>query len=366
VKTHWTLFVVAGVCLALSSATGAWQAVQLTNNSYGDWGVQHDGVNVVWTTDNREVVLNNGGSSQVIYTDVLNNCYAPQISSGNVVWYTGLGTADTEIYWYNGTSVQRLTDNEYVDRDCFISGTNIVWRGNATPGGPWGIGEIFYFDGATTHRLTNNDRPEGFPDISGNQIVWERTETTGFENIYHYDGSTITQLTNTYYSDDEPKISGAYTTWVDPDGYVMVHDGSTATAVSGYNSDHRQPQIDGNRVAWYTDVPEGFDIFYFDGSTTTQITDNNNDSMYVRISGEKLVWQEYVNGRWQIFLYDGEIHQLTAGPMDSQYPEITGDLVTWMTHDGNDYEVYKMVVPEPATMSLLALGALALLRRRRR
>jgi hypothetical protein len=37
--------------------------------------------------------------------------------------------------------------------------------------------------------------------------------------------------------------------------------------------------------------------------------------------------------------------------------------VVWYGWDGSDFEIF-MAVPEPATLSLLALGGLALLRRR--
>ncbi len=224
---------------------------------------------------------------------------------------------------------------------------------------------IFHFDGNTTRQVTPYDVPAGDPHVSGDRIVWLQTDSDGFQDVYSYDGNTTTQLTDTGYSESQLDISGDYTVWRGASGDVFLHDGTTTARIfDGRSSDSPQgPKVDDGRVAWYLTYDPG--VYYYDGNVTTQISEGYGDN--VEISGERVVWDERVDGVSQIFLYyHGEVHQLTHGATNSRGPDIVGDLVVWKTDNGPGYDIYKMVVPEPATMSLLALGGVAVLRRKRR
>ena len=101
--------------------------------------------------------------------------------------------------------------------------------------------------------------------------------------------------------------------------------------------------------------------------TVTQLTDNSYDDSVPQIYALNVVWQGYDGNDYEIFNYDGtDTTQLTDNSYDDVDPDISGACVTWQGRkDGSDYEIF-LAIPEPATLGLLLIGSLALLRRRSR
>ena len=74
------------------------------------------------------------------------------------------------------------------------------------------------------------------------------------------------------------------------------------------------------------------------------------------------------NGNYDIYGYDlakGVEFPIYVGPGEQYFPAVRGNLVVWMEDLNGDTNTYGAYVPEPATLSLLALGGLAILRRRK-
>lgn len=100
-----------------------------------------------------------------------------------------------------------------------------------------------------------------------------------------------------------------------------------------------------------------------------QLTDNSYTDTAPQVYGSNVVWQ----GRgpdgadWEIFLYDGNTTtQLTNNSSNEERPQVYGSNVVWQSYDGNDSEIFLATIPEPATMSLLIIGGLAMLKRKRK
>jgi hypothetical protein len=121
----------------------------------------------------------------------------PQInSSGKVVWQQYDGS-DWEIFFWNGSAVQQLTNNSTDDRNPKINDLGqVAWE--HYDGTDW---EIYFWDGSTTQQVTNNDTNDLDPEINGSgEITWKNQSTTTFgsglppSDILLWDGSTTQAL----------------------------------------------------------------------------------------------------------------------------------------------------------------------------
>ena len=74
----------------------------------------------------------------------------------------------------------------------------------------------------------------------------------------------------------------------------------------------------------------------------------------------------YDGNDWEIFVFDGnQTTQLTDNDYPDDWPKVSGAHVVWEGMPDGDWEIFD-AVPEPATLGLLALGGLAVLKRRKR
>ena len=78
------------------------------------------------------------------------------------------------------------------------------------------------------------------------------------------------------------------------------------------------------------------------------------------------------NGHIEIYGYDlstGNQFPICINGIYPSHPAISGDLVVWMDYRNDEYlegnyDIYGAYIPEPATLCLLAVGGLAVMRRR--
>jgi hypothetical protein len=256
---------------------------------------------MVMDTPDYEIFFYNGTSTTRLTNNSYHDLY-PQISGNNVVW-SGYDGTDYEIYFYNGTSTTQLTNNSYGDYSPQISGSNVVWTGyDGTDD------EIFFYNGTSTTQLTNNSYYDHSPQISGNNVVWSGYDGTDYE-IFFYNGTSTTQLTNNSYSygDYSPQISGNNVVW------------------NGY------PGTGPNRT--------GYEIYFYNGTSTTQLTNtNSHGSSFPQISGNNVVWDGY-DGT------DTEIYQINLGP--KILPTITVAAT-----DANAGETVSGATPNPGVFTL--------------
>ena len=125
--------------------------------------------------------------------------------------------------------------------------------------------DIFFWDGVTTTRITNNTTPDHWPDISGSNVVWYGCDggtgsicTGGDFEIYLWDGDGTTQITNNSTPDYSPAVSGSNVVWKawDGDDYeIYLWDGATTTNLSntgpeGDRIDDVDPAISGSNIVW--------------------------------------------------------------------------------------------------------------------
>ncbi|MFW6061193.1 MAG: WD40 repeat domain-containing protein [Planctomycetota bacterium] len=94
-----------------------------------------------------------------------------------------------------------------------------------------------------------------------------------------------------------------------------------------------------------------------------------NVERYDPVTGEHLatvVSGDYLDGTIRAMFWENDVLYLGTDQDIAGYNPATGELLHYLSNRGIDAEDALLVVPEPATLSLLTLGGLAILKRRRR
>ena len=162
------------------------------------------GNNIVYRNRYSDIYLYTGSSNILIRANPITTDQIPVISGNNVAFVDSDGT-DLEVFYYDGSGVTQITDNNYTDGYGWlsISDNKIVWAANS---------EIFLFDGTSVTQITDNAYADSNPSISGDYVVWHGFDGTDNE-IFLYDGTSITQLTDNTENDTNPLIDGDTVVW---------------------------------------------------------------------------------------------------------------------------------------------------------
>jgi hypothetical protein len=121
---------------------------------------------------------------------------------GQAVWTAKTGDY-TGIFWFDGVSTTRITDNMQDDlRPTINNAGQIAWQGY--DGNDF---EIFLFDGEQTLRITDNGTDDVSPAINVHgQVVWQ-ADSTGGTDIYLYSGGSTVRVSEEGTDAVEPLIS---------------------------------------------------------------------------------------------------------------------------------------------------------------
>lgn len=220
-----------------------------------------------------------------------------------------------------------------------ISGNNIVGRYYIKPEDHRaGLAHGFRYDGTT---WTTLDYPGAYSTtawgISGNRIVGECTFSGSGISGFLYDGATWTTLnypgagSTTAHSVDGNSIVGVC--WIGNRSHGFLYKDSTWTTIDypGAKGTSVYGVSGNNIVGFYQDTFNTYHGFLYNGTTWTTLDhpDSGGPTWAFGIDGNSIVGQYTVN-------YP---HSATRG--------------------------FLLTIPEPATISLLALGGLTILRKQR-
>jgi hypothetical protein len=292
------------------------------------------------------------------------------VSGSNVIWvgYNGSpapwsGGSTTEIYFYDGNSVTRLTDDAFSDGIQQISGSYAAWSSAEQTGQYTWAYSLVVYDGNDTRRIIDNVNQASSVNssISGPNVVYLGTDGLDTElYIHNIDANTITPLTSNNYYDSSASIDGSYIVWagkggtIGSDWEILFYDWTTTTRITNNDYEDSSPVVSGKNLLWRgKDGGSGsdFDLFFYKGTVPIKLTVNEyNDNG--SISGDNVTWSGYDGVDNEIFFYEGgNVTQLTDNSIDDAYPKISGKNVVWRVHDGNDDEIFLAVsrcYPKPA------------------
>ncbi len=259
-----------------------------------------------------------------------------------IAWEGGATSDEKEIYFFNGQSTVKLTDNSFYDLKAKVSGNNVIWIGNYY--------DLYYYNGTEIKQITTHHRTKarvGLHRISGNKIVWEDLVSSVWQ-VFYWNGSTTEQLTNTAEWARDIDIDGDNIVWHhvnDNDGSdIFFRSGTNAMIQLTQNTYAYRPVISGNNIVWLQREGNEIDLILYDGVTTKNLTENDNDTrLFQRISGDNIVWIENTgNGTdYEIHYYNGStINTLTDNTMMEWEPQISGSNIVWYTNDEENSEIF--------------------------
>ncbi len=160
---------------------------------------------VIWSDEYQGIQYFNGQSTTLISNIPLFGATGIKTSGNNIVW-AGNGPNSTELFLYDGSTTRQITTEGFnlpsrtVNATNYeISGQKVIWTSFILDenGSINGNTEVYYFDGSQTQRLTNTaDQDRQFGFVQG-APVWGSSDVNGYEQLFTYKNNQIQQLTTT-------------------------------------------------------------------------------------------------------------------------------------------------------------------------
>jgi beta propeller repeat protein len=256
-----------------------------------------------------------------------------------------------------------------------IYGHRIVWD-------TWILSDVHVFDMLT--RTSSCVGGYESPDIYESLVVWHGHEGdiygkdlgTGQEYRFSYSSGPWNHLNN-------PRIWGDTVVWNEWGNSNLwgsrVSTGTVFPVTTCGTVDWPPADLQGDIVVWRDNRnvrgDNNLDIYAADISDPSHVVEfpvctNPFEQSEPQIYGNIIVWRDHRNADEDIYGYDlvsKTEFPIALGPGDQFSPSVYENMVVWSTETGTATEIHgNYIIPEPGAFSVLVLGRLALVRRRKR
>jgi hypothetical protein len=350
----WVFLVISFCLLGKHVSAMDWTIQQITNNSYGEYGVRIYENKLVWQgypeQDESEIFYFDGTTVHQL-TDTATYEFFPEISSGGIVWAGNIPTWNGvgDVYFYDYNTITVLASNCVRKLDVDIFEDKIVWSDANT-------GQLMLYQGGNISPI---EGAFGWrPRMSSGGILYTYGDNNS-PHLYLYDWDIIIDLGETTDSDadsNQPsqQINENRVTWFkNVGGYanneVMLYDipSKTLTQITNGNTHYGQPMqpyVSGDYVAWYDLGNTGINpLNLYDGQQILTIAESDWMSVSTYFGDVFLAWSMRYNGQPDFFVYDlvsQEIIQITNDIFEESGFVADGVYVAYLSHDGNDSDIY--------------------------
>ena len=260
------------------------------------------------------------------------------------------------------------------------SGKFVLWTENLWSGSAW-YWQVMKYDlrTGTTVQLTSDASQKAYVSVDNGTAVFEKVRSDNHRDIFmaqepQWSPVPLVQVstTETYCTPDVSQGRLLYNRVDGYTGFMCVQDLATRQTSWQHASSYMggvPPRIEGNVVGW---------VDYSVSGNPLRVVRMDTGEEWL-LSAQAFALREdavaYVDQAARsinlLDLTDGSISVLATNLLDSGVPggiALDGDRLTWVDYHqatGKYVVLSAEIVPEPATLSLLALGGLALLRRKR-
>ena len=265
----------------------------------------------------------------------------------------------SHVFFYDGTDITQVTNGAVFDTEVQTDGSNVFWirQGGWSPD----ESEIYLWNGSTEQNLTNNSLNEQDTHIDANgNLVWMGGDTLDLNtfDIYQYDGLVISRITENGFFEGRPYADGGKIAWAGgelPERNnieIFMYDGDIHQISSDELYDDN-PVMSGNRIAWEsrdTDDILVSDIYLYDAGDIQCLTDNTGHNIQPAIEGDLLAWEscdlsDPTYATCEIMLYDigtETLSQITDDTLVDEHPVICEGALFWWTHGADSYNNAKI------------------------
>ena len=250
------------------------------------------------------------------------------------------------------------------DYEIFFTEITVTLPNGTDPGG---------LEVGPTIQLTQNTTDDKSPRVSESFITWWGFDAAGDTDVYMHEIATVGtadakvhNISNNDYNDYDPTIDGNRIAWHSEVGQgtdVFLWNGADwngtsppagqTRRVTNNQASNSAPQLYGNYLIWQGREGMDFDVFLYeiDSLTTAQISVDSYDDVMPQIYGDNVVWQGGPSSNREIFIYNiadgGTPSNVSNNSGLDERPQIDGDQIVWHSFDGNDWEVMFFDLTQP-------------------
>ena len=302
---------------------------------------------------------------------------SPRISGNNVVWFDrrdgdnvyGYDLSTKAEFFIGGSPASG--GNESI---LAISGNTVVWGDDRNDGAIKDF-DVFGYDLSTNTEfpVVTGSSVDLMVDVDNDTVAWSRylNSNVGYD-IYGKKLSTGEQFpitTEVGSTQAYPTISGNIVVWQDwrnasgihelGDLYGLNMDTGDEFIVSTASGFQHHQNINGDIIVW-EDTRNGSSAIYgYDLSTSGEFLISTN-GIFPDIDGDIVAWIDG-DSIWGKNLLSGPAFEIATGYAGSTELSLSGNTVVWESNG----DIYGATIPEPGTISLLAFGAMAMIRKRK-
>jgi hypothetical protein len=245
----------------------------------------------------------------------------------------------------------------------------VAWNGKGTSAQT--DYEVLIYDGQDVTQLTHDNYEDTRVQAGEGIVTWTARIPQPIgppkRELYKYD---VASDTMSLLGEGDQQTDGRTCAWAEG-AAIKVNDDSGTWQLAGSsnpNIDMEVLDISGSYILWeeLNDFDATGSVLFYDGQETKYFMENEDLFRVMNsefcIANGRIAWIENSSNLYWQDLETGFTELIASGEM--RYLNFSDNNIVWEQHQNNRRDIMMVTIPEPATLSLLALGAVFVGRKR--